>query len=130
MLIPKEIKMNILTYLLDDKIQKQIYNIPVTRSNVSQGPRRRTKGPNEPIRTLSPYLCFNKEQRALVKAANPDILFVGLTQTLAKMWMSLTDRTKYIEMSRADHIRFCREVNELINSGYYNSPLSLFLNDL
>jgi hypothetical protein len=96
----------------EKEVRETLAHLLPTTSEFKKNPRRRTRNPGEPARTLSPYLCFNKEQRPIVKAQDPSLTFVSLTQTLAKMWGALADRSKYEEMSRADGERYARELAE------------------
>ncbi|KAI8882466.1 high mobility group box, partial [Backusella circina FSU 941] len=73
--------------------------------------RRSKKDPNAPKRGLSAYMFFSQDQRATVKAENPDASFGQIGKILGEKWKSMDDNEKkpYTEKAEADKKRYEEE---------------------
>jgi len=77
-------------------------------------PKKVKKDKNAPRGATTSYIFFSVDNRARVKAANPDINFGDLSRLLAKEWKecSKEDRLKYDTLAEEDKQRYKREKTE------------------
>jgi len=78
------------------------------------GKRRRKvkKDPNAPKRSLSAFFWFCNDERARVKAGNPEYGIGDVAKVLGKMWSEASQDTKrkYEAMAERDKARYDREI--------------------
>jgi len=69
---------------------------------------KKDKDPNQPKRNLSAYFLFSGENRAAIKAANPEYGIGDVAKKLGKMWAEIDEKTKgkYQAMAEKDKARY------------------------
>lgn len=80
--------------------------------------RRRRRGakkerdPNKPKRALSAFFYYAKDERATVRASNPDFSVGEVAKELGRQWNELTEATKqpYEKSAEEDRARYDRDM--------------------
>lgn len=80
-----------------------------------RGRRRRAskpKDPNKPKRALSAFFYYANEERAKVRAANPDFTVGEVAKELGRQWNELTEsqKVKFEKQAEEDRARYDREM--------------------
>lgn len=75
---------------------------------------RKKKDPDAPKRSLSAYMFFANDNRDIVRAENPGILFGQVGKMLGEKWKALTSEEKvpYDTKAETDKKRYEREKAE------------------
>ncbi|XP_045111318.1 high mobility group protein DSP1-like [Portunus trituberculatus] len=70
------------------------------------------KDPNKPKRALSAFFYYANDERAKVRAANPDFSVGEVAKELGRQWNELTenDKLKYEKLAEEDRARYDREM--------------------
>lgn len=70
------------------------------------------KDPNKPKRALSAFFYYANDERANVRAANPDFSVGEVAKELGRQWGELTDgqKLKYEKQAEEDRARYDREM--------------------
>ena len=70
------------------------------------------KDPNKPKRALSAFFYYANDERASVRAANPDFSVGEVAKELGRQWNELTenDKHKYEKLAEQDRARYDREM--------------------
>lgn len=71
--------------------------------NLSDSAKRRKKDPSAPKAPLNGYLVYFNEERAGMRAQNPNIGFGELTKIIAAKWKELPTEQKQKYINEADH---------------------------
>jgi hypothetical protein len=72
---------------------------------------KKAKDPNAPKKALSAYMFFATENRAAIKAENPNLTFGELAKAVGDKWKTMSDEDKkpYTDKATADKARYERE---------------------
>ncbi|XP_050733549.1 high mobility group protein DSP1-like [Eriocheir sinensis] len=70
------------------------------------------KDPNKPKRALSAFFFYANDERASVRAANPDFSVGEVAKELGRQWNELgeTEKLKYEKLAEADRARYDRDM--------------------
>jgi high mobility group protein B1 len=81
--------------------------------------RKAKKDPNAPKRSLSAFFWFCNDERARVKASNPEYGIGDVAKVLGKMWSEASQDTKrkYEAMAERDKARYDREMTAYKSRG-------------
>ena len=77
---------------------------------------KKAKDPNAPKRGKSSYIFFCMDNRASVKADNPEMKAKDIIKELGTLWRNLSeeDKAPYIEQSKKDKLRYEKEIKDYI----------------
>lgn len=101
-------------YIAKQDTDKQRYASELeewTKNNPPSPPR--AKPPKKP---LSAFMYFSKQNRAQVKAKNPDASFGALGKIMGDQWKSLSEaeKKKYEDLNAQDKIRYEEEMKDYV----------------
>lgn len=93
--------------------------------NLSDSAKRRKKDPSAPKAPLNGYLVYFNEERAGMRAQNPNIGFGELTKIIAAKWKELPteQKQKYINEADQDKERYEKEMASYKKSDAYKQFL-------
>ena len=98
-----------------EKVKKNPRSIYMTTSELDMPEQKgKVKNKNLPKRGLTAYMFFSKENRALIKEANPDATFGDIGKLVGQQWKALTDKQKmpYVKKAAKDQERAKQELTE------------------
>lgn len=103
--------------LFVEKVKKNPRSIYMTTSELDmpeQKGKGKVKDKNLPKRGLTAYMFFSKENRALIKEANPDATFGDIGKLVGQQWKELSDKQKmpYVKKAAKDQERAKQELTE------------------
>lgn len=87
------------------------------------------KDPNKPKRALSAFFYYANDERAKVRAANPDFSVGEVAKELGRQWTELTEteKHKYEKLAEADRARYGREMSVYkAGGGDHQAPFKKF----
>lgn len=73
---------------------------------------RKKRDPCAPRKAITPFFCFLKEKRDMIKATHPDYLMKEVTAVARDMWKSVSkeDRQRFYDISKLDQERYKQEM--------------------
>ncbi|XP_076042509.1 uncharacterized protein LOC143026280 [Oratosquilla oratoria] len=82
------------------------------RGRRGRGRGRKERDPNKPKRALSAFFYYANEERARVRAANPDFSVGEVAKELGRQWNELTEdrKVKFERLAEEDRARYDREM--------------------
>lgn len=94
----------------EEEMEKFFEEHPETKE--AQKAKRKRKKEGEPTGPRNAYIYFSNEERAKVKADNPDIVSKDVMKELGKRWNELSDKqkSKYEELAEKDRKRYEKEL--------------------
>jgi hypothetical protein len=101
--------------LFVEKVKKNPRSIYMITSELDMPEQKgKVKDKNLPKRGLTAYMFFSKENRALIKEANPDATFGDIGKLVGQQWKALTDKQKmpYVKKAAKDQERAKQELTE------------------
>lgn len=92
--------------------QMQDYTPPGGRRGRRSRRSKPPKDPNKPKRALSAFFFYANDERAKVRAANPDFSVGEVAKELGRQWNELVegDKLKYEKLAEEDRARYDREM--------------------
>ncbi|XP_071518309.1 high mobility group protein DSP1-like [Panulirus ornatus] len=84
-----------------------------------RGRANKAKDPNKPKRALSAFFYYANEERAKVRAANPDFSVGEVAKELGRQWNELTEgeKIKFEKQAEEDRARYDREMTVYKSGG-------------
>lgn len=78
----------------------------------------------QPKRNMSAYFWFINNNRQLLLKKNPDFKVTDTAKLAGEIWSKLDDseRARYEELAQNDKLRFEKEMDDMVNLGYFIMP--------
>lgn len=99
-------------------IEEKVIKTPKQGKTPNQRKSKKVKDPNAPKRPLTGYFLFMGDERAKVRASNPDFTVAEIGRELGDRWNSLdaAKKEKYQEQAAKDRARYDLEMKEYSKS--------------
>lgn len=88
--------------------------------------KKRQRDPARPKRAMTPFLYFACEQRKILKESDDKMALPEQSRRIAQMWKEVSDKSKYIELSKVDQARYKEQMSNYVPPKKIKRPRSSY----
>ena len=88
--------------------------------------KKRQRDPARPKRAMTPFLYFACEQRKILKESDEKMPLPEQSRRIAQMWKEVSDKSKYIELSKVDQARYKEQMSNYVPPKKIKRPRSSY----